>query len=142
MNILLTAVAIFAGLHYVGLGLSGTIFRTSSEKAVGFAPLFGLGYMMFCSWWVYRLGFRLGGSTSLAIVLPAILLSTWLLFFKLRVKTLGLLSRRWFGFGAIWLIATEVLLLPLLYKSNVLVLSFGDGIRFFEPLGELVGVMS
>jgi hypothetical protein len=126
MNFLLTALSIFAGLHYVGFGLSGTIYRTSSEKAVGFAPLFGLVYLMFCSWWAYRLGFRLGGSVSLAILLPAIFLSTWVFFTKWRARNRGWLARRWFCFGAIWLVAAVVLLMPLLFHGDALILTFGN----------------
>ena len=126
MNVPLTAFCIFTVLHAAGFGLSGLIYRTSSEKAVGFAPLFGLVYLMFCSWWAYRLGFRLGSSVSLAIVLPAVFLSTWVFFTKWRAKTRGWLAHRWFCFSAIWLVAAVLLLLPLLFHGDALIWTFGN----------------
>ncbi len=126
MHTLIAACVCVVGLHCVGFGLSGAFYRNSTEKAAGLAPLFGLAYLMLCSWWAYSVGFSLGGGMSLAIVLPAVVWSVWVFLTAWTRRQQRVLLHRGCIFGAIWLVAVEILLLPLLSRGDALIVTLGN----------------
>ncbi|MEJ1974406.1 MAG: hypothetical protein WDM96_18710 [Lacunisphaera sp.] len=128
MNIFLTSLVVFLGIHYLGFGLSWSLLRLPSDRVVCFAPALALCYLAIASWWAYRFGYRLNGMTACVIVAPPFGLSTYVLAreWRNRPRLIPLLGRQLALFGAIWLVAVVVLETPLFFAKDAIVLTYGN----------------